>query len=189
MLLKLAAIPYRVVRHVIRAATGTDIEVPPAPRQADEWELRNQALPKGQAHPHSHDHDHDHDHDQVAPATDESAPATKAAAETDAPEEAPAEEAAEPSAKIRPLTQVYPSDTPNPNAWKFTLDRNLLESGSLSFNSADEAKDHALGRSLFSIGGVVSVFAVNDFITVTQDSSRSWSELSPEIIQVIQAHA
>jgi len=183
MLIRLARIPVRIARRVVNTLTGRDAETPPAPRQADAWEIRSQELPSGDSHPHSHDHDHDHEHPEPETKPETAAkPETKPEPETAATPEPAVEE-------VRPLTQVYPSDTPNPNAWKFTLDRKFLESGSLSFSSMDEAKDHGLARALFSLSGVASVFAVNDFITVTQDGSRNWTELSTQIIKVIQSHA
>ena len=44
------------------------------------------------------------------------------------------------------------STTPNPNAMKFTLDRQLVESGSRSCSSRFEAMGDPLAEALFEIG-------------------------------------
>ena len=189
MIRQIAKLPVRVALKLVRTATGSGRSSPPPPRQADGWELRNQDLPAGEAHPHSHSHDHDHDHSSPDDPTDVPVPAPDLAVEApDVAVEAP-ESTEEPESGVRPLTQVYPSETPNPNAWKFTLDRKVLDGGSLSFNSKTEAQDHGLGRALFALAGIQSIFAVNDFVTVTQDGSRSWDELADQVIQAIQSHA
>ena len=186
MIRRIAKLPGRVALKLVRTVTGSGRSSHPPPRQADSWELRDQDLPAGEAHPHSHSHDHDHahehDHEAVADPTDAPVPATEPVVEEP-------ENTNEPDSGVRPLTQVYPSETPNPNAWKFTLDRKVLDGSSISFNAKSEAQDHGLGRALFALAGVQSIFAVNDFITVTQDGSRSWDELADQIIQAIQSHA
>ena len=184
MIRRIAKFPGRVALKLVRTATGSGRASPPPPRQADSWELRNQDLPEGEAHPHSHSHDHDHDHDHESQADPTEVPSPASDVAVEAPENTE-----EPESGVRPLTQVYPSETPNPNAWKFTLDRKVLDGGSLSFNSKAEAQEHGLGRALFALAGVQSIFAVNDFVTVTQDGSRSWGELADQVIQAIQSHA
>jgi hypothetical protein len=81
--------------------------------------------------------------------------------------------------------EVRAQRTPNPNAMKFTLDRPAVESGSRSINSADSARGDPVAEPLFRIDGVVSVFMVADFVTVTKDAAASWDELSPKIVATL----
>ena len=120
--------------------------------------------PEPQDHGHSHDHgaahDHGHSHDHGG-----GRPAAKAA----------------PAADVGLNIQITESDTPNPNAHKFTASVTVIEKGSLSFNAADEAASHPVSRHIWALGGVKGIFAVKDFVTVTKTPEASWSDLSPRI--------
>jgi hypothetical protein len=86
-----------------------------------------------------------------------------------------------------PKTNVRFSPTPNPNAGKFTLDRKVLEgTSSKSFYNATDAADHPLASALFELEGVVSLFMVDDFVTVTKTPSASWETLIPQIQATIE---
>ena len=112
----------------------------------------------GHDHGHHHGHDHGHSHGH---------------AEAEAPPPA--------------APKVYAEETPNPNAMKFTVDRKVVDKGSVSFNSAAEAQGNALGAALFAVAGVKSIFAVKDFVTVTKEESARWSSLEPALIRAIQS--
>ena len=84
---------------------------------------------------------------------------------------------------------VTPEQTPNPNAMKFTLERKLAGKGSFTFNSAAEAASHPVGRALFEVAGVKSVFGVNNFVTVTKDDDASWDRLIAAVTAALQASA
>jgi hypothetical protein len=49
-------------------------------------------------------------------------------------------------------------ETPNPNAVKFILKEPVSAGTSHSFKKAEDAANDDLGRSLFEVGNVVSVF-------------------------------
>jgi hypothetical protein len=76
--------------------------------------------------------------------------------------------------------------TPNVNALKFVLDRRLTEGKSRTFRSADEAADQPLARALLGIPGVVQVFLLNDFITVTRAPDVPWEQLADRVEEVIR---
>lgn len=78
--------------------------------------------------------------------------------------------------------------TPNPNAYKFTLDRMVTEGGSQSFANPEQAADNPLAARLFAIEGVKALFFLNNFITVTKDPDHSWQALVPEVVNAIQDH-
>jgi hypothetical protein len=68
--------------------------------------------------------------------------------------------------------------TPNINALKFALNRRVTEGRSQTFRSVGEASAHPLASRLFAIPGVVQVFLLNDFVTVTREPSAAWDEIA-----------
>lgn len=85
-------------------------------------------------------------------------------------------------------TSISVQPTPNVNALKFVLDRHLTEGRSRTFRSAEEAAGEPLAGALLGIPGVVQVFFLNDFITVTRTPDISWEHLVDRVEEVIQAH-
>jgi hypothetical protein len=77
------------------------------------------------------------------------------------------------------------SSTPNPNAKKFTLDAKLTD----GFN-ATELGDHdnAFVRAVMALDGVVAVFGVNDFVTVTRRPDADWDQIVPAVVAAAAAH-
>jgi len=82
--------------------------------------------------------------------------------------------------------QVQP--TPNINALKFVLDRRLTEGRSQTFRSGEEAAAPPLARSLLGIHGVVQVFFLNDFITVTRNPDVPWETIAAQVEAAIRSH-
>lgn len=84
-------------------------------------------------------------------------------------------------------TTVRYSPTPNPNAGKFTISRKVVEgSASRSFYTPEDAAGHPLAAALYEIEGVVSIFMVDDFVTVTKAADAGWDRLVPEVQAVIE---
>lgn len=87
-----------------------------------------------------------------------------------------------------PEVNIRFQPTPNPNAGKFVLDREVVADGkSKSFFSAEEARGDALGEALMALDGVASIFMVEDFVTVTRRPDADWQELIPRVEQAIRA--
>jgi NFU1 iron-sulfur cluster scaffold homolog, mitochondrial len=78
--------------------------------------------------------------------------------------------------------------TPNVNALKFVLNLKLTEGRSQTFRSSDDAVKSPLAGALLAIPGVVQVFFLNDFITVTRDPSAPWEMLADKVEDVIRRH-
>lgn len=78
--------------------------------------------------------------------------------------------------------------TPNVNALKFVLNRRVTEGRSQTFRSADEATSSPLAKALLGIPGVVQVFFLNDFITVTRDPAARWEEIAEQVESAIRRH-
>ncbi|HVT76283.1 MAG TPA: NifU N-terminal domain-containing protein, partial [Acidimicrobiales bacterium] len=70
------------------------------------------------------------------------------------------------------MASASPSPTPNPNAMKFTLDAPL----------PDDLEGSAFRQALLSIPGVVGVFGVADFVTVTRTPEADWDTIVPAVI-------
>jgi hypothetical protein len=74
------------------------------------------------------------------------------------------------------MASVIPQPTPNPAAYKFTIQGHR-------FDRAVTIKDAASAEGtpfepLFLLPGVASVFATADFVTVTKRPEADWSELA-----------
>jgi hypothetical protein len=86
-----------------------------------------------------------------------------------------------------PDPNITVQGTPNPNAAKFTVDRNLVEGGSsLSYFDPETAKDDPLASRLFGVEGVESLLIADDFVTVTKSAAADWDDLVPEIETAIR---
>jgi len=76
--------------------------------------------------------------------------------------------------------------TPNPNAWKFILDRPVLNDGKATYSSIEEAEHNQLSRSLFQIEGVRQVHYFQNVITVTHQFDADSDQVQKEVCAVIQ---
>jgi hypothetical protein len=77
--------------------------------------------------------------------------------------------------------------TPNPNAGKFSADRPLVAvKASRSFYSPAQAAGDPLAELLFRLDGVVSLFMVEDFVTVTKKPDADWRLLAPQVVDTMQ---
>ena len=74
------------------------------------------------------------------------------------------------------------SETPNPDAGKFTVGRTLVEGRrGRTVDSPAAAAGDPLAERLLAEPGVRSLFIVADFVTVTKEPDAAWSELAPRV--------
>jgi Fe-S cluster biogenesis protein NfuA len=78
-------------------------------------------------------------------------------------------------------------ETPNPNAVKFILKEPVTAGTTRSFHSAAEAEADPLGRALFGVGEVASVFYMDRMITVEKQDEADWDDLLPRLAVPIRA--
>jgi Fe-S cluster biogenesis protein NfuA len=78
-------------------------------------------------------------------------------------------------------------ETPNPNAVKFILKEPVTSGVARQFDAADKAADDPLAKALFDTGRVVSVFYMDNMVTVEKDNEGDWDELLPELAVPIRA--
>lgn len=87
-----------------------------------------------------------------------------------------------------PELRIRFQHTPNPNAGKFILDREIVAGGrSRSYFTPEEARGDALGEALMGVDGVASIFMVEDFVTVTRRPDADWQALIPRVEQAIRS--
>lgn len=76
--------------------------------------------------------------------------------------------------------------TPNPNAWKFILDRPVLVDGKATYQNIEEAEHNLLARSLFQVDGVRQVHYFQNVITVTHQFDYDPEAIKEQVCAVIQ---
>ena len=76
-------------------------------------------------------------------------------------------------------------ETPNPNAYKFSVSQKVFDK-SFSASSLQQAAGNPVAEQLLSHRAVQSIFGVNDFITVTKNQEANWLDIIPEITAIIQ---
>lgn len=84
------------------------------------------------------------------------------------------------------MASATPQPSPNPNATRFQLD--VMLPGTISFNSAEEAEGNAFAERVFTVDGVVAVFGVNDFVTVTRRPGADWDPIVAAVQQAAAEH-
>jgi hypothetical protein len=75
--------------------------------------------------------------------------------------------------------------TPNPNATKFVLDREISERP-VSFLSPAEGEGHPLASQLFKINGVTSVLLLGDFVTINKSAGAEWKQIADKAKEILQ---
>jgi hypothetical protein len=83
------------------------------------------------------------------------------------------------------MARVTPSTTPNPNAMKFTLDVTLSERID---TTRGEGTDSPFAQAMLGVGGVASVFGVNDFVTITREPDADWDAIVCAVEDAAAAH-
>lgn len=76
--------------------------------------------------------------------------------------------------------------TPNPNALKFILDRDVKTEGKTSFKNPGQAKDVPMAQALFDLRGVDQIHFFQNVITVSKFSFEPWESLEPTVITTIE---
>src|ERR687894_303724 len=78
-------------------------------------------------------------------------------------------------------------ETPNPNAIKFILKEPVTNGTTRSFHSAADASADPLGKALFEVGDVASVFYMDRMVTVEKSDDADWDDLLPRLAVPIRA--
>jgi Fe-S cluster biogenesis protein NfuA len=78
--------------------------------------------------------------------------------------------------------------TPNPATLKFLPGRFVMEAGTRDFATPEEAEASPLAEALFSLGDVSGVFFGRDFVSVTAGEGVGWSQLKPDVLNILLDH-
>ena len=79
------------------------------------------------------------------------------------------------------LKVVRTRETPNPNALQFVINAVILDNGNISFGNKEEAKAAKMAAALFEKPGIINVYVMENFITVTKDDKISWIPLKDRV--------
>ena len=77
--------------------------------------------------------------------------------------------------------------TPNPNSVRIALTESVFTKPS-TFSSAEQAAGDPLATKLFALGGVASIFMMNDFISVNKTAEADWPTLEPALAKTLTEH-
>lgn len=78
--------------------------------------------------------------------------------------------------------------TPNPEAFQFIMNGPVISEGTMTFNSADEAKGDPLGEALFAIFGIENVFLKENYVTVTKSKVVGWHTVMETVGETIESN-
>ena len=90
-----------------------------------------------------------------------------------------------------PSNEVYVSleFTPNPNTLKYSVNRDLLSRGAMSFvQKADAESRSPLAAKLFSVPGICGVMIGKSFVTVTKTEDGDWDVVHKQSSSTIHDH-
>ena len=78
--------------------------------------------------------------------------------------------------------------TPNPDAFQFILNGKVIEAGTKTFDSPDDAGADTMAKALFDIFGMQSIFIKENFVTITKSNTVGWHTIMEKIGGTIEAH-
>ncbi len=77
--------------------------------------------------------------------------------------------------------------TPNPNAWKFILNRDVKGEGKVSYTEEAACEHVPLAIALLRLANVTQVHFFENVLTVTQNGASQWDVLARSVEDVIRA--
>ena len=75
--------------------------------------------------------------------------------------------------------------TPNPNALKFTVGRDV--GGPKTFVADTDIPD-PMPAAILQIDGVTSVFMTADFVTLSKQAEATWETIAPAAQAILESH-
>ncbi|MCM2348898.1 MAG: NifU family protein [Bacteriovoracaceae bacterium] len=77
--------------------------------------------------------------------------------------------------------EIIVQPTPNPNALKFILEKDVMGEGKVSFKTPQDCKDVPLAAALFDLRGVDQIHFFQNVITISKFSFEDWDNLEPAV--------
>ena len=79
--------------------------------------------------------------------------------------------------------------TPNPNAFKFLVDRQLAKSGqTAAYSKPEQATKDVLAQGMFAIPGVETLFFCDNFVTVSMTAQADWRSVAEQVTRLLESH-
>ena len=82
------------------------------------------------------------------------------------------------------MAEVIPQATPNPQAYKFTIEGHTFAAPTTIGNATEAAGTPF--EPLFALPGVVGLFATANFVTLTKEPAAAWDPLVASAVQALQ---
>jgi NFU1 iron-sulfur cluster scaffold homolog, mitochondrial len=82
--------------------------------------------------------------------------------------------------------KVLIQPTPNPNAYKFIVNREVKANGNVTYNTPEECGDNFLAKTLFSVEGIQQLYFFENIITATFGDGIDLMAAEQEGIDIIK---
>ncbi|MCX6119448.1 MAG: NifU family protein [Proteobacteria bacterium] len=82
--------------------------------------------------------------------------------------------------------RVITQSTPNPNALKFIVAKDVKKSGKVTFTHPAECLHVPLATNILGLPNVTAVHLFENVVTVTQDGMGDWPLLESEVIEALK---
>ncbi len=80
--------------------------------------------------------------------------------------------------------EIYTQPTPNPDALKFVVGKDVINDGKATFNTLEDCVENTLASDLLKIEQISQVHFFENVITLSK-SSGDWSEIEPFVRSII----
>ncbi len=77
--------------------------------------------------------------------------------------------------------------TPNPNALKFVLDKQLLKLETRHYETAESANNDLFAKKIFELEGVTSVFYMDKFVTIEKNPDKDWNDIQRNFAKLLSS--
>ena len=85
------------------------------------------------------------------------------------------------------VTSIQP--TPNPNAFKFLMDKPMAKPGQTqAYAKPEQATDDVLAQGMFAVPGVETLFFCDNFVTVSMTAEADWRAVAEQITKLLESH-
>jgi Fe-S cluster biogenesis protein NfuA len=84
------------------------------------------------------------------------------------------------------VTSIQP--TPNPNAFKFLVDRPLVQGHTIAYAKPEQARNDVLAQGMFAIPGVETLFFCENFVTVSMTPQADWRAVAEQMTRLLESH-
>lgn len=79
------------------------------------------------------------------------------------------------------MLEIIVQPTPNPNALKFIMNKDVKTEGKATFKSAADCKGIPLAEAIFDLRGVDQIHFFQNVVTVSKFSFEDWDALEPAV--------